>query len=431
LEGKVAMIIINLHFDNYPLDHVEGSNDPHLLSNFTDSDAVTSGGNRVYGTAPLANEGWENHYGVRPCSIREDHFAICVGVNTNPDDWAGWGEGQKPFTRCLTEMQKRKMQEKKCLLVLDSSLEGYHDERLWPWFHRVMEESQLPIESLVFVTGNYIASDQYDAWCVENNIAKRLKVVGHCHFEKSVGSKFIHGLAAPLTVEKHIEYKGNNETLTFNVLQKRPRLHRCWFYSTLKHEGFLTKGIFSMQPIPFDHPIDYTVEGKEYKYDLNFIREELPWGPRNNEQDDWYYIERFNYDVVLKTWVSVISEASFFDSDATRFVSEKTFKAIASRSPFIIFGNRGSLKTLKDLGYKTFDKWWDESYDDLPTWKRYDAIIKLMYDVDKIKDKMSMFSEMKEVLDYNYYNLLKNSCQTNESWRQFRKYYEEYFKDVT
>jgi len=420
----------NLYFDSHPFHYIEGGNDPTLLSNLINSKAVTKGGNNVYGTAPVANEGWENQYGVETCGVRDDHFAICVGVSTNPDDWAGWLPGQKPFTRYLTEVQKRQMQARKCLLVLDSSLEGYHDEKLWPWFHQVMAESNLPIDCLVFITGNYIASEQYDAWCKENNITVKLKVIGHCHFEKAVGSKFIHGLAGPLSVNKHIDYKGNNETLTFNVLQKRPRLHRCWFYSTLKYEGFLTKGIFSMQKIPFDHPDDYEIEGKKYSYDLDFIRSELPWGPRNDEHSDSFYIERFNYDECLKTWVTVVSEASFFDSDNTRFVSEKTFKAIASRSPFIIFGNRGSLQTLKELGYKTFDRWWDESYDDLPTWERYDAIIKTMHDIHAIEDKMAMFSEMREVLDYNFYNLMKNSSQPNVSWREFTNYYMEYFNDV-
>ena len=418
---------MNLYFDNHPLLHDEGTNDPTLLHNFINSDAKTSGGQLCFGTAPVANEAWENGYGVTSCLIREDHFAICVGVNTNPDDWAGWNEGQKPFTRYLSEMQKRKMREGKCILVLDSSLEGYHDERLWPWFHQVMAESELPIQSLVFITGNYKAESQYRKWIFKNGIhGNTAKVIGHCHFEKAIGNKFIFNSASPLSVNRHINYKSSNETLTFNVMQKRPRLHRCWFYSTLKYEGFLTKGIFSMQKIPFDHPDDYTVDGKRYTYDLEDMMQELPCGPDNSSKSDAYYIERLNSEVTLQTWFTVISEASFFDNDCTTFVSEKTFKAIGLRSPFIIFGNRGSLKVLKELGYKTFSDFWDESYDDLPTWERYNAIIKLMHDIDKIPDKMSLFEEMRQVLDYNYYTLMRNSSQPNTSFTKLKEYYTDY-----
>jgi len=292
-----------------------------------------------------------------------------------------------------------------------------------------MAESELPINSLVFITGNYYAESQYRRWIYKNGIRGRtVKVIGHCHFEKAIGSKFIYNAETPLTVDSHLTYKANNETLTFNVLQKRPRLHRCWFYSTLKYEKFLTKGIFSMQKIPFDHPDDYIVEGKRYTYDLEDMMEELPCGPDNSSQSDSYYIERLNHDVTLKTWFTVVSEASFFDNDQTTFVSEKTFKAIALRSPFIIFGNRGSLKVLRNLGYKTFSDFWDESYDNLPSWERYDAIIKLMHDLDKIEDKMSFFSRLREVLDYNYYNLLRNSSEPNESFVALKDYYEDYFR---
>ena len=350
-----------------------------------------------------------------------------MGVNTNPDDWAGWNEGQKPFTRYLSEMQKRKMREGKCILVLDASLEGYHDEKLWPWFHQVMAESELPMKSLVFITGNYKAESQYRKWIFKNGIhGNTAKVIGHCHFEKAIGNKFIFNSASPLSVNRHINYKSSNETLTFNVMQKRPRLHRCWFYSTLKYEGFLTKGIFSMQKIPFDHPDDYTVDGKRYTYDLEDMMQELPCGPDNSSKSDAYYIERLNSEVTLQTWFTVISEASFFDNDCTTFVSEKTFKAIGLRSPFIIFGNRGSLKVLKELGYKTFSDFWDESYDDLPTWERYNAIIKLMHDIDKIPDKMSLFEEMRQVLDYNYYTLMRNSSQPNTSFTKLKEYYTDY-----
>ena len=34
--------------------------------------------------------------------------------------------------------------------------------------------------------------------------------------------------------------------------------------------------------------------------------------------------------------------------------------------PFVMVNGHGSISKLKELGFKTFDKWWDESYDDEP-----------------------------------------------------------------
>lgn len=44
-------------------------------------------------------------------------------------------------------------------------------------------------------------------------------------------------------------------------------------------------------------------------------------------------------------------------------LSEKILYAIKSRKPFLLYAAPQSLKTLQDLGFKTFDQWWDETYD--------------------------------------------------------------------
>ena len=286
-----------------------------------------------------------------------------------------------------------------------------------------MAEENLPIESLIYITGNLLAPQQYNNYISNNN---RMKVIGSYHFAKSVIGKVIHE-TGELKIEDHYSYKGDNETLTFNVLQKRPRLHRCWFFSALKSEGFLTDGIFSMQEIPYYFKDDCVIEGRTYNYDLDFVRSELPFGPSNNEKEDHYYIDRLNYDVCLKTFVTVVSEASFFDSDDTLFISEKTFKAIASRHPFIIFGNRGSLKALKEMGFKTFEDFWDESYDDLPTWERFDSIIKLMHDINKVEDKLDMFRQMEDILEHNFYTLMRMYYSPSSGCQEVIDYYKEYF----
>jgi hypothetical protein len=45
------------------------------------------------------------------------------------------------------------------------------------------------------------------------------------------------------------------------------------------------------------------------------------------------------------------------------FISEKIFKPIRHAQPFIVFGTPHTLKLLNDLGYRTFDKLLDNSYD--------------------------------------------------------------------
>jgi hypothetical protein len=74
------------------------------------------------------------------------------------------------------------------------------------------------------------------------------------------------------------------------------------------------------------------------------------------------------------TYFSLVTETSIpmkpfsyrFDvnTDTGRILSEKIFKPIALRHPFIVVSNPKTLELLRSLGYKTFSPLIDESYDD-------------------------------------------------------------------
>lgn len=58
-------------------------------------------------------------------------------------------------------------------------------------------------------------------------------------------------------------------------------------------------------------------------------------------------------------------------------VNEKILKPICTMQPFIILGQPHALRVLRELGYKTFDKWFDESYDNIiDDEQRMDMLVK-------------------------------------------------------
>jgi len=58
-----------------------------------------------------------------------------------------------------------------------------------------------------------------------------------------------------------------------------------------------------------------------------------------------------------------IAMETYIDAVGGAFLTEKTLKPIKHGQAFIILGTENSLSLLKDQGYKTFDRWIDESYD--------------------------------------------------------------------
>ena len=45
------------------------------------------------------------------------------------------------------------------------------------------------------------------------------------------------------------------------------------------------------------------------------------------------------------------------------FISEKTLRALLTKTPFVMFGPSGTLSYLQSFGFETFNDIWDESYD--------------------------------------------------------------------
>ena len=67
------------------------------------------------------------------------------------------------------------------------------------------------------------------------------------------------------------------------------------------------------------------------------------------------------YDACQKSFVYIATETLVDNS--RMFFSEKVYKPIAIGMPFMVLGNPGTLEILKNTGYKTFDKWFNEDYD--------------------------------------------------------------------
>jgi hypothetical protein len=86
-------------------------------------------------------------------------------------------------------------------------------------------------------------------------------------------------------------------------------------------------------------------------------------------------------------------------------LTEKTFKPICLRMPFIIAGTCGSLAYLRSYGFKTFGDLWDESYDnEVNDDQRMEKIARVLQGLDSTdaKEKQRLFDLARETCEYNY-----------------------------
>ena len=104
----------------------------------------------------------------------------------------------------------------------------------------------------------------------------------------------------------------------------------------------------------------------------------------------------------LDSYFNIVTETCFEDGQI--FLTEKIIKPLLGLQPFLVVSSPNYLKKLKELGFKTFDGIWDESYDTILD--NEDRLIKIFDLITEISEWSLEECEKKykSVLDICIYN---------------------------
>ena len=112
--------------------------------------------------------------------------------------------------------------------------------------------------------------------------------------------------------------------------------------------------------------------------------------------------------------IFVVTETPFQSEDLL-FNTEKTFKPILLKMPFILLSNFGSLKYLKGLGYKTFSHMWSEHYDNiLDKHERLQEICTVIKQLSTLTNGQlkKLILDNNHILEHNYNLLMSRRPET-------------------
>ena len=120
----------------------------------------------------------------------------------------------------------------------------------------------------------------------------------------------------------------------------------------------------------------------------------------------------------LDSYFSVINETTYHTNpgyDGVVFFSEKIFKAVAMKHPFIVATAPNSLEYFRKLGYKTFHPYIDESYDlETDDGKRMIMIVNEIERLCKLEgtEFKEFLKQAKMICNHNYQNMINKSVFT-------------------
>ena len=206
---------------------------------------------------------------------------------------------------------------------------------------------------------------------------------------------------------KHKDNKFNfdhtKKKYDFLYLNKQPRAHRVKLYNKLLDKGVLENSLHTKWP--------------ERKLPAEY---ELPWAqdyPKYGRDQD-IFEKPYN-----DTACSIVSETN--DNDHDVFMTEKIWKPIIAQQFFIVHGNYLYLQKLRELGFKTFNNYFEEAYD---LDRDPDVRINTIVDVcDRLRDApwQDLYLQSKALRQYNFdhfFNQEKLSEEINKTVNLFLEF---------
>lgn len=348
------------------------------------------------------------------------YFSLCV----NPNDIDTLRDSKDLFLKS----------KDKPIVVIDASLEGESTSFLYPrtkyelqthnasglggligdqtilelLHHPDIGLSEYDLDKTILLYGDANIEENYINWCKENN---QKRVFGKCIYNPYLLLQ--RSLMFYLGSYDYSSYDYvPNESFKpkhFVCLNAFSKPHRFEMVNFLYRYNLQNKGHISWlnrHGEPTRKYSKYYFELEDNVFDcktleLDFTGDELDISSQQLQVPPQYREACFD----------IVNESSANDEDI--FITEKTWKAILQKTPFIIFGSKNSHKHLEEyFGIKPYTDLFDYKFDGLDFDERFhsikhDNLVRLInMDIHKL-NKIVNSDKMQDLLEYNKEQLLK------------------------
>lgn len=315
----------------------------------------------------------------------------------------------------------KSIQNKEIMLGIDCSSEAHYG--MVDVAYEIAEELHLPKSQILLIT----SSTDMESY-MKSKYEEHIHLESYDHFEK-LAQRQIKSYKFTDHV-KPLEYQKK-----FICLNRMLRDHRVALLHLLYEKDLLRQGYVSCPTVEDYHKFAPALRVKINVHEqmrnlfpkladrLNYdqqINDMLPMIVDTNQIMEFNLAyglpENFGLEPYYTTsYFSVVSETYFFNSNPA-FITEKIYKPIAYKHPFIISGTYGILKHLRSKGYKTFDGIIDESYDSIED--ETERLIAVANEIQRLcsltpAEVIEFNNRTKEIVDYNQQVLIskKNFIQ--------------------
>ena len=272
----------------------------------------------------------------------------------------------------------------------------------------------------VLLTGASNGEEAYLKLCRRFNLIPVLNILSCCYFELAMKNSWttnVFNIDYPISTRKKI-YTCLNRVLRPHRVEFLNKMiaanlinDNCYysFYDGSAPNGGLDR-IMNIFTQHYPNAVNNIIDNLEFVKTLRLNTDPNRTNPADLRLEDFH--------LFLDSYFSVIPETGYYNPAALVythepledcvFFSEKTFKSILLKQPFILLARRGSLAELRRRGFKTFSPMIDETYDTIEDdQQRMDAIVD---EVARLSNQTEHDWEqwvikMRDIVEYNFNHL--------------------------
>ena len=322
----------------------------------------------------------------------------------------------------------------RALILLDYAQENFVPYQTFVNLHTAIEYSGIPREQIVLAFNTFNAEEVYNDWFPEE---QRKLTVKSWPFVISNTSYFYSqtrdGRTEP---EQFLASRNTIRPNHFLFKVRRAREHRQALIYAMNESGILDKGDWSwLSNVKFEDHFWHqytTTYGLELDKDkMQALYERLPKSLQDEPGDTFDTVSSWT-DNQVKSY----NNAYFYICTETytdgpyKSVTEKICKPIGNYMPFVFSSFPGALQLLRDMGFKTFNGFIDESYDlEKDTVRRVKMIYKEIEKLCKMsrEELHTWYWSMEDILIHNREHLL-TLYKTDKTTESFIKFLEDRVK---
>ena len=338
-------------------------------------------------------------------------------INVDINLW-NWSDYRSDIFKSFGKSIVNELMHGNAYMILNHQCESFTSSFFKILYDKLKISSSIPYKKIIYMVASADADREYKKFVKEYGVS----------FDQEITIMYVHHVYKRFNHKNASGFFNYDRSIKkekkFLSLNRRWRDHRLLLVCGLAHNNLLDSGYVSLGvSLEEKQEVQNAINNlyREFKSEyivsgFDKIKNNLPLQiDMVDLRINQFQTTSLPIEFYQKSCFSLVSSTFAFGyNEKSVGFTEKEIKPILARHPFIIHNLAGVLVHLKNMGFLTFEKWFDESYDEETDDNK--RLIKITDEVKRLSELSFdqwdiMLEEMTPVLEHNYNRLVNYTTE--------------------